>query len=182
MDIPKTIKTKRLILRPLNRDDFEFFLKIINDKDIFENAHYFLENVDLSKSKLLFELLINPFETLNPILSQIILKKDTNDCIGFCGLNLLIENKEAICFYYLIPLYRGSGFAIESVKKLIEYGFLELGLDKISIFVKPKSNEIWKVAERCGLKYLGHIDITDINSKAMYFSIGKEEFNIQHFI
>jgi hypothetical protein len=53
---------------------------------------------------------------------------------------------------------------------------------KISIFVNPKSKEIWKVAERCGLKYLGHVDITDSNLKAMYFSIGKEEFNTQHFI
>ncbi|MFX0007967.1 MAG: GNAT family N-acetyltransferase [Promethearchaeota archaeon] len=182
MDISKGIKTKRLTLRPINKDDFENFLRIINDKDILENAHYFLENVDLSRPKLLFKLMISPLETLNPIFSLIILKKDTNDCIGFCGFNLLTENKEAICFYYLIPLYRGSGFAIESVKKLIEFGFIELGLDKISIFINPKSKEIWKVAERCGLKYLGHVDIPDTSSKAMYFSIGKEEFNTQHFI
>jgi ribosomal-protein-alanine N-acetyltransferase len=182
MDLSKTIETNRLTLRNLNRDDYEFFLGITNDKAISENINYLLEDVDLSKPELLFKIITNSFEFSYPFLSLIILRKDTKDCIGLCGLRFLIENKEAICFYYLIPLYRDSGFAIESLKKLIAYGFSRVNLNKISIYINPKSKSIWKVAERSGLKYLGHVHITEINSKAMYFSIEKEEFRAQEFI
>jgi RimJ/RimL family protein N-acetyltransferase len=68
------------------------------------------------------------------------------------------------------------------VKKLIDYGFSKVNLNKISIFINPKSKAMWKVAERSGMKYLGHVDITEINSKAMYFSIEIEEFKAQQII
>ena len=182
MDLPKTIETKRLILRLLNKDDFEFFLRIIEDKSVSENLNYIDQNVDLKRPEFLFKSIISSFETSNPILSLIIINKVTNDHIGSCGLRFLTNKKEAICFYYLIPLYRGSGYAIESMKKLMEYGFLKMDLSKISIFLNPKSKAVWKVAERTGMKYMGHVEIRGVHPKAMYFSIEKDEFNAQQVI
>ncbi|MFX0021978.1 MAG: GNAT family N-acetyltransferase [Candidatus Hermodarchaeota archaeon] len=182
MDILKTIETKRLILIHLNINDFEFFSRIIKDKSISENLNYIFNNINIENLELLFKSITNTSDIIENILSYLVLRRDTNDYIGLCGLRLLMNKKEAYCFYYLIPLYRGSGFAIESMKKIIELGFLKLNLSKISIFINPNSTKVWKVAERTGMKYLGHVKISGVHSKAMYFSIEKKEFYDQHII
>jgi ribosomal-protein-alanine N-acetyltransferase len=182
MDLTNKIETKRLILRLCKPDDFDFFIEIINDDLVSENIKYFINQIDLKKPKFLFQSIIDSLKTPDPILLLIIIKKDMGDCIGSCGLKFLPDHNEAICFYSLLSRYRGFGFAIEAMKKLIEYGFLELKLSKLSTYTIPKISVIWKVAERVGMKYLGHIQISDSQSKLMYFSIEKNEFNVQHFI
>jgi RimJ/RimL family protein N-acetyltransferase len=182
MDLPKTIETKRLILKPLNINDFEFFSRIIKDKSVSENLNYIFNKIDIESLELLFKSITSNSEKSENIISYIVLRRDTNEYIGLCGLRLLRAQKEAICFYYLIPLYRGSGFAIESMKKIIELGFLNINLSKISIFINPNSTEVWKVAERTGMKYLGHVKISGVYSKAMYFSIDRKEFYDQQLI
>ncbi len=182
MDYTKTIETKRLILRKFNRNDFEFFIKFIEDRFFLENLKYIINNLDIEKIESLFQSIILPTKTSDPILALVIIRKDTGDFIGSCGLRRLIYRNEAICFYSLLPVYRGSGYAIEATKKLIEHGFLKLNLSKISTFINPKGSAIWKVAERVGMKYLGHIQINRLQSKAMYFSIERNEFNDQQII
>lgn len=182
MDLPNTIDTKRLILRPFNRDDFEFFTKIIKDDLVSENLKYLINNKDMDRLEFLFQSIIHSIKTLDPIFALIIIKKDTGDFIGFCGLILLTDCNEAKCFYSLLPRYRGFGFAIEAMKKLIKYGFLKLKLSKLSTFISPESSAIWKVAERVGMKYLGHVQINEIQSKAMYFSIEKNDFDAQQIM
>ncbi|MFW9818412.1 MAG: GNAT family N-acetyltransferase [Candidatus Thorarchaeota archaeon] len=182
MDLPKTIETKRLILRLLNIDDIEFFSRIIKDNSVSENLNYIFDNNDIENPEFLFKSIINVSEKSETILCYVVLRRVTNDLAGLCGLRLSLDKNEAICFYYLIPLYRGSGFAIESMKKIIELGFLQLSLSKISIFINPNSSGLWKVAERIGMKYLGHIKICGALLKAMYFSIEKKEFYDQYII
>ncbi len=182
MNLPPNIETKRLILRLFNQGDFEFFIEIIKDKSVTQNVKYSLGNVDLEKPEILFQSIIHSFKSPHPMLILLIIKKETEDFIGSCGLKISSDKNEAICFYSLLPRYRGSGFAIEAMKKLIEYGFLKLNLSKIFTFISPTSSAIWKVAERVGMKYLGHVEIIELQSKAMYFSIEKQEFEAQQII
>jgi len=182
MDLPKTIETKRLNLRPFFQEDFEFFMKIIKVDLIFENLKYIINKADLKSPEFLFQSILHPNKTSDPIIILIIIKKDTSDYIGSCGLTLLTDTNEAICFYSLLPIYRGFGFAIEAMKKLIAYAFLKLNLAKVSTYINPKSTGIWKVAERVGMKYLGQIQIPELQFKAMYFSIEKKEFDAQQII
>ncbi len=182
MDLPKTIESKRLNLRPFSQEDFEFFMKIIKDDLIFENLKYIINKADLKNPVFLYQSFFHSEKTSDPIISLIITKKDTSEYIGFCGLRLLANINEAICFYSLLPIYRGFGFAIEAMKKLIEYAFLKLNLAKISTYINSKSTGIWKVAERIGMKYLGQIQIRELPFKAMYFSIEKKEFDAQQVI
>ncbi|MFW9970827.1 MAG: GNAT family N-acetyltransferase [Candidatus Odinarchaeota archaeon] len=182
MDPLESIETRRLILRTFNREDFEFFKKILNDDLILENSKYFFNPSELERPDLFFQAIIDSFKTLDPIIALLIIKKDTGDYIGSCGLKVLTKTYSAICFYSLLSSYRGFGFAIEAMKKLIEYGFLKLKLIKVSTFINPNNSSIWKVAERVGMKYLGHIQINNNPSKVMHFSIEKKEFYAQQFI
>ena len=176
MDLTNNIETKRLKLRLINQNDFEFFLINIKDALVSENIENIIYLKCLENPEKLFEEIIQ----LDAIFTLIISRKDIDVYIGICGLNVLTESNEAICFYSLLPKYRGFGFAIEAMKKLIAYGFLKLNLDKITAYVEPKSSAIWKVAERVGMKYLGHIRISKSQSKVMYFSMERNEFEAQN--
>lgn len=182
MDLTNKIDTKRLILRLGNPEDFNFFLEIIEDDSVSKNINYIINQKDFKNPEFLFHSIIDSFNTPCPTYLFIIIKKDLNNCIGVCGLKILTEYNEAICFYSLLSKYRGYGFAIEAMKKVIEYGFLELKLSKLFIYINPKSSATWKVAERVGMKYLGQIQISEPFSEVMYFSIDKNEFDVQNFI
>ncbi|MFX1378653.1 MAG: GNAT family N-acetyltransferase [Promethearchaeota archaeon] len=175
MDLINNIETKRLRLRPINHNDFEFFLISIKDDQVSENIKKIINLKNLENPEILFEEIIQ----LDAIFTLIISKKDTDEYIGICGLNILADSNEAICFYALLPKYRGFGFAIEAMKILIAYGFLKFSLNKITTYVEPTSSAIWKVAERVGMKYLGHIQTSKPQSKVMYFSIERNEFEAQ---
>ncbi|MFX0003924.1 MAG: GNAT family N-acetyltransferase [Candidatus Hodarchaeota archaeon] len=182
MDLSTKIKTNRLILRLCNPEDFSFFLEIIGDDLVSNNINYIINQKDFKNPEFIFHSIIDSFKTPYPIYLFIIIKKDINDSIGVCGLKILTEYNEAICFYSLHSKYRGYGFAIEAMKKVIEYGFLELKLSKLFTYINPKSSATWKVAERVGMKYLGQIQISEPLSEVMYFSIDKNEFDVQNFI
>jgi len=173
------LETKRLILRPLLKDDFSVFSNLINTDDVSDNLEFVLKRKEVVNIKDLFQSLMKTFNSYKGEFTLLIINKELGDTIGLCGLNTLEDSKEAECFYTLLPEYRGSGFAIEAMKKLIEYGFLKLALLKIIAYINPKKSALWKVAERVGMKYMGHKQIDAISSKAMYYSIDKYEFEAQ---
>ena len=109
-----------------------------------------------------------------------ICNKENEDFIGTCGLKSLGDNETVECFYALLPEYRGNGFAIESMLKLLGFSFEELKISKIVIYVHPNNTRAWKVAERIGMKYMGHIQLINFVPKAMLFSIEKKEYEAQH--
>ena len=101
--------------------------------------------------------------------------KDNENFLGFCGLKNLKDDFGVLCFYTLLPEYRGYGYAIEAMIKLLDYAFLVLELPKIVTFINPKGSGSWKVAERIGMKYMGHVQYKNLNPKPMYFIIEKAE-------
>lgn len=179
MDIPNQIETKRLTLRLFNWDDINFFSNIMKDNSVAENLKFFIKTENKKNPENLFQKIIDSYDDSEPILAFLIVKKDTGNCIGSCGLIHSTGTNEALCFYQLLPRYRGSGFAIEAMKKLIEYAFLKVKLTKLITFVNPKSSKVWKVAERAGMKYMGQVHICEISSTAMYFSLETAEFDAQ---
>ena len=176
---PNKLETKRLVLRPLTKDDFSVFSNLLKNNDVSNNLEFILKRKQVINIKNLFQSLMNTSNTSNPICTLLIINKETGDAIGSCGLLILEGSNEAECFYILLSEYRGSGYAIEAMKKLIEYGFSKLNLLKIIAYINPKEPPLWKVAERVGMKYLGHKQINAISSKAMYYSIEKNEFEAQ---
>lgn len=179
MNRPNQIETKRLILRPLNQNDFEVFSDIIKDDEVLNNLEFVLKIKPIKNIKSLFLTVIDSLNSKNSILVLIVINKEDGNSIGSCGLKVLKDYNGAECFYTLLPKYRGFGFTIEAMKKLLEYAFKELKLVRIITFIPPTNSRSWKVAERIGMKYLGHKQIRNVSSKAMYFSIEKAEFEAQ---
>ncbi|MHA2283108.1 MAG: GNAT family N-acetyltransferase [Promethearchaeota archaeon] len=122
---------------------------------------------------------LDAYKIAEPGFSLVISDKGNNTYLGTCGLKPFKKGRCAGCAYALLPDFRGNGFAIEAMLKLFEYAFFKSEFLKIIAFIHPDNTPGWKVAERIGMKYLGHVTHKDFGPKAMFFTIKKEEFVIQ---
>ncbi|MFX1377361.1 MAG: GNAT family N-acetyltransferase [Promethearchaeota archaeon] len=175
------LETKRLILRAYIDSDIKSFSLLIRD-ELISNPHYAMKDQQtLKDEKLLFSSIINSHYSSKPVFVWAICEKEDEVFIGTCGLKSLVDNLGFECFYALLPRYRGNGFAIEAMLKVLEFSFRDLKIAKIIINIHPNNTRAWKVAERIGMKYMGHIKYKNINSNAMLFSIEEKEYKAQRF-
>ena len=179
MKIPERLETKRLVIRPYNEEYINEFVNFLNiEKD---NVNFKLRSdlFMLNDPKSLFSSILNAVKLPTQIMALVISERDSRNFLGTCGLISSNEDSEVECFYALLPQYRGNGFAIEAMLKLFEFAFITLEIPKIVAYIHPSSFHPWKVAERIGMKYLGHIQLQRFISKAMFFSIERKEYETQ---
>ena len=88
-----------------------------------------------------------------------VIEKSTNNFIGWAGLKLIRELTNNHIDYYelgyrLNKSYWGKGFATESAKASLQYGFNTLNLNKIYAIADSKNVASRNVIEKIGLKYI----------------------------
>lgn len=81
------------------------------------------------------------------------------------------------CYFMLFPQYWGNGYAIEALKKSIEFAFSILKIHTLFAYVSQDNKKGWLVAERSGMKYMGDTIIEQKNEKVMKYSMNKNDFD-----
>jgi ribosomal-protein-alanine N-acetyltransferase len=101
-----------------------------------------------------------------------IIIKDTNEFIGWCGLDHLDQAKvDPALFYLLKANYWGKGLATEAAKALLSYVFTQMNLASIHGGAAPENLASKRVMEKLGMKYVG------LDEEGGYaFTITKEEY------
>lgn len=180
MRTPERLMTRRLILRQYTKKDFNDFYELIKNESVIKNLNIKPEYQTLDGANALLSTILNSYDTSGTILALVISNKENENYLGTCGIKSQKNCAVAKCFYALLPLNRGYGFAIEAMLKLFEYAFEVLAFLKIVTYIHPNSSHAWKVAERIGMKYMGQIRHKNFIPHAMFFSIEKEEYKVQH--
>ncbi len=90
----------------------------------------------------------------------IVIEKQHGRFVGWSGLKLVREEVNGRSDYYdvgyrLLPAFWGKGYATESAKAALEYGFGELQLSEIAGTVHRDNQASRKVLEKCGLQHTG---------------------------
>ena len=162
---PSNLETKRLMIRQYTQEDFN---NIVN----------FMKDLTSNSFNRLFKNIIDSFQNQEVIISNALILKSTGVFLGFVGLITLEDNMPMECYSFLRSEYWGNGYAIESLRKIFEYAFSELELDKIVAYVDQGNTRGWKVAERSGMKYMGNVLRIDANvkKKSMFFLIDKNDY------
>ena len=159
-EILNTLETKRLIIKQINQMDFYKSDNELRQK--FES--YTIQSIffpDDRKNTLIFS----------------ITHKVNEQLLGLIFLKTLNSNSEMECFIILFSQYRGDGFAIEALKKSIEFAFSTLKIDTLFAYVNQDNKRGWLVAERSGMKYMGDTIIKHKNKKVMKYSMNKNDFH-----
>jgi RimJ/RimL family protein N-acetyltransferase len=151
------IATDRLVLREITLDDLPAVLAYQNDplylryyawthrtEDDVRNFLQMLIDLQTEEPRRKFQLAIT------------VAGDDT--CIGNCGIRRKDHNDfEADIGYELNPKYWGLGYATEAARALVEHGFGEMGLHRISAWCVADNDGSQHVLEKCGMKLEGRL-------------------------
>jgi len=167
MAISVFIETDRLILRTVTMDDVEDVASSwklddgpISRQEAEDRVVWMLGNHKQNASRGLVHLCLA------------IIDKDTQEFIGWCGLDHLDQTKKnPVLFYLLKAGYWGKGLATEAGRAVLGYAFSELDLVRIDSGAAFENIASKRVMEKIGMRYLG------IDEEGGYsFTLTKEEY------
>lgn len=140
------IVTKRLVIRELCAEDCTEFERTLNDvqKSAFGGSEQFL-------GWLISQY--NAMDITSGVLSFGIFKKNTEKFIGTIGVGDHYDLHEPEIFYYLLPEYRGYGFATEAAESLTYWALENFFVEYLIGTVAVENKNSQHVLERCGYRF-----------------------------
>lgn len=155
MELP-TIRTSRLELRTITPDDVDALFRIFGDPELTRYwGHPAL--ADRAAAESLVEE-IRAGAHSGELLQWGIRPGGNADLIGTCTLSSLDrQNRRAEIGAALAPEHHGRGYAEEAVRAVIDHGFGELGLHRITADVDPRNAPALRLVEHLGFRKEGHL-------------------------
>jgi ribosomal-protein-alanine N-acetyltransferase len=144
------LETERLIMRPFEIKDAPLLFELNSDPDVTqyvgEGAYETVEQVEA------FIRSYNQYEKYG--LGRLnMFTKTTGEYIGWCGLKYLADRNEVDIGYRLLKQYWGKGYATESAKANLNYGFNTVGLERIIGMAMKENTASINVFKKLGLIY-----------------------------
>ena len=166
------LETPRLLLREKVIDDASFFLKLNSNPVVTrytgDNA---FENIKAAQD--IVKYVIGQY-TQNGYGRWLVALKDTNAPIGWCGLKYHPDTKETDIGYRFLESTWGKGYATESAKACLDYGFKHFNLINIIGNAMKENTASINVFKKLGMTYLRDTYIDNIPS--VTYEIHKENF------
>ncbi len=150
------IETERLIMRPVKEDDVERLFLLDSNPVVMK----YVGQKPLTKKEQSAEVIkiIQKQYAENGVGRLAVIEKESNLLIGWSFLKYLTKEINGIknvydLGYRFLPEFWGKGYATESAKASLEYGFKEMNLDKICAHAHSEN-----VASNRTLKKLGFVE------------------------
>jgi len=145
------LETERLILREIKLDDKEELLKLYTDPEVLrytgESAVQSLEEMEEA-----IKIRIKNYTKYGYGRWATILKEG-NKFVGWAGLAYLPEFDEIDLGYRFFQDYWGMGIATEASKAILDYGFDNLGLDRIIAIAMKENKASIRVMQKIGMVF-----------------------------
>ncbi len=108
-----------------------------------------------------------------------VIEKESKDFVGWCGLWHLKETGETEVGYAINKNFWGRGYASEAARRILQYGFEELNLERIVAVASPQNQASQNVMKRIGMEFVrvGKFYGNDL----VQYSILKENFLLRNF-
>ena len=152
------LRTERLCLRPVVRDDLEVLAELANDKLIHAFTRTMPYPYKYSDAEKFYETAEKGWKTGEIAVFAIICDELTSKkrgFIGVVGLHLSVENQHAELGYWIGEAFRGRGFATEAAQRAVEFGFDELALRRIHASYLLNNPGSCQVLMKIGMKKEG---------------------------
>lgn len=151
------IKTERLYLRRLKREDAEKLYKFRSKKLNFPYVNMEIHD-NLEQTIAYIEKInrgIDDDEWINWAINDI----STKSIIGNISLwNFNTDENEAEVGYALFPENRGKGFMLEALQAILNFGFQRLKLNKIKAYTNKENLKSIALLQKAKFTYLSQIE------------------------
>ncbi len=142
------LKTNRLIIEYFNTSDISDWAKIESDADVrrFVNGKV----LSFEEARKYVEMNIRQYQKFGYGRYAVRLKENRS-LIGMCGF---LNEPYGIDFGYRYSKDSwGKGLGFEAAKEVLEYGFLELGLEKVLGLTAEQNYGSIRILEKLGFKF-----------------------------
>lgn len=148
------LETEKVILRKLQMSDAPSIFCYFSKDEV--TKYYDLDTFTSEKqAEELIESLFYRYRVRKQIRWAIVLK-ETGTVIGTCGFHSIEEEHwKAEIWYDLHPAHWGQGIMTEVIKTVVQYGFNEMGLNRIEAFYDPRNISSFRVLEKSGFEFEG---------------------------
>jgi len=177
MKIPDPLTTDRLIVRPYEEDDFAAFYDFLSDPEATRFLRFTPEQKTPEGARAFFDLVLESYTSIKPIVALAIVHRATTTYIGSCGLTALADGTGVECYYVLLPRYWGSGYAVEAASALFDFAFSELRIDRILAVISPENQSSLRVAERLGMEDQGLVFDREVSEYVYQFVLWAKDIN-----
>jgi ribosomal-protein-alanine N-acetyltransferase len=141
------LRTERLILRPPAIGDRNETYFMRTD----ERVNKYVDRsrpVNVAEAEQFIEKLISGINN-NESIAWVITLKESPMLIGsICLWNISVENSRAEIGFELHPAYQGKGIMLETMQKVLEYGFKTMKLKVIDAWVHEQNAASIKILEK----------------------------------
>lgn len=158
------IETERLILRPFLGNDVERLFLLDSNPEVMK----YVGVKPLTKIEQSAEVvkMIQKQYTENGVGRLAVIEKESNLLIGWSFLKYLTEEINGIknvydLGYRFLPEFWGKGYATESAKASLDYGFNEMNLDKICAHAHSENAASNHTLKKLGFEEKGTFEEAD---------------------
>lgn len=156
-----SIETERLLLRELIPTDDAGMFELDSNPEV----HIYLGNDPVKSIEEVREAIANIRQQYleNGIGRWAVILKETGEFIGWSGLKLEKNVNGHETFYDLgyrfIQKHWGKGYAFETAKAFVDFGFNEMNLPVINAYADFDNLNSRKVLEKAGMKYINSFEL-----------------------
>lgn len=162
------LETERLILRKFSCEDWKDLYEYLSKEEVVKYEPYGVYTEDECKEEAIYRSKQDAFWA--------VCLKENNKLIG----NLYFQEQEPKKFatweigYVFNPKYYGQGYATESCRKILDYGFEQLNAHRIIAKCNPKNTASWRLLERLYMRREGYLQ------KSVFFKYDEDGKPIWH--
>jgi RimJ/RimL family protein N-acetyltransferase len=152
------LKGKSVLLRPVKRSDISYFLKWFNDLEVLQYLTLYLPMTEMVEEKYIEEL--GTTRAKSDVLFVIEAIEDASTKpIGNCGLQEVDSKDHKAMFGMVIGEkdYWSKGYGTEAARLLINYGFQQLNLHRVSSGAFAFNERSIKLHKKVGFREEGRL-------------------------
>lgn len=161
-------ETKRLILKPADLEDADFFLKLYNLPTFVR----FIGDRNLRTKEDAENYIQNRFRPQIEKLgfgNYVVIHKELNEKIGAVGVFVREGIDVPDIGFSFFPEFEGKGFAYEAASNLKEIVAIDFGISKLSAMTSGENISSQKLIERLGFTFKKYVIFPDDNEELRYY-------------
>jgi len=152
------LKGRSVLLRPVKKSDISYFLKWFNDAEVIQYLEMYLPMTEMWEEKFIEELGTTRAKS-DVILVIEVIEGDSTRPVGSCGLHQINPKDRNALFGIAIGEkdYWSKGYGLEAARLLINYGFQQLNLHRISSYAVAFNERSIKLHKKVGFREEGRL-------------------------
>ncbi len=179
MTLQPTLTTPRLIIRPFRPEDAPDIKRLLDDPIIAATTARIPHPYELENANQFIAEITVEFDSGRGITCAITIRS-TGELIGVVSLRIESYWERAELGYWIGVSHWSNGFATEAAAAMVEYGFRNLGLNRLYAWFFPDNPASGRVLEKIGMQREGlarqHLKKSDGFKDAVLMGLLRQEW------